>query len=85
METASLFVYLFVCLFVYRATENTRVVTRYVGSGIKGLKRDVIRDHSPGIWDHNPRDRDQRYFHSIKDQAFWITKGIHDAHLDKVF
>ena len=39
-----------------------RVVTRYMGSGIKGQKKGGIRDHSPGIWDHKPRDRDQRCF-----------------------
>ena len=33
-----------------------------MGSGIKGLKQAGIRDHSDGIWDHNPRDRDQRCF-----------------------
>ena len=30
------------------AIRNYRVVTRYTGSGIKGLKRAGIRDHSPG-------------------------------------
>ena len=38
-----------------------RVVTRY-GSGIKGLKRAGIRDHSPGIWNHNACYRDQQCF-----------------------
>ena len=33
-----------------------------MGSGIKGQKKGGIRDHSAGIWDHNPRDRDQRCF-----------------------
>ena len=41
---------------------SPRVVTRYMGSGIKGLKRAVIRDHSPGVWNHNAWDRDQQYF-----------------------
>ena len=45
---------------------HNRVVTRYVGSGIKGLKRDGIRDqlrdHSPGIWNHNAWDEDQQCF-----------------------
>ena len=35
---------------------------RYMGSGIKGQKKGGIQDHSPGIWDNNPRDRDQRCF-----------------------
>ena len=39
-----------------------RVVTRYIGSRIKGLKRAGIKDHSPGIWNHNVWDRDQQYF-----------------------
>ena len=39
-----------------------RVVTRYMGSGIKGLNRGGIRDHSAGIWDHNQWDRDQQCF-----------------------
>ena len=42
--------------------EQVRVVKRYMGSGIKGRKKGGIRDHSPGIWDHNPRDRDQQCF-----------------------
>ena len=41
---------------------HIRVVTRYMGSGIKGLKRAGIRDQSPGIWDHNTWDRDQQCF-----------------------
>ena len=35
------------------------VVTRYMGSRIKGLKRAGLKDHSPGIWNHNAWDRDQ--------------------------
>ena len=31
-------------------------------SGIKGLKWTGIRDHSPGIWNHNAWDRDQQDF-----------------------
>ena len=46
-----------------------RVVTRYMGSGIKGLNRGGIRDHSPGIWDHNPWDRDQQCLHGIRDHS----------------
>ena len=33
-----------------------------------------IRDHSPGIWDHNTWDRDQQCFSGIRDQnceRFW--------------
>ena len=33
-----------------------------MGSGIKGLKRAGIRDHSPGIWNHDAWDRDQQCF-----------------------
>ena len=46
-----------------------RVVTRYMGSGIKGLHRGGIRYHSLGIWDHNWWDQDQQRFHGIRDQA----------------
>ena len=42
--------------------DQVRVVTRYTGSRIKGLKRAGIKDHSPSIWNHNARDRDQQYF-----------------------
>ena len=42
--------------------ESHRVVTRFMGPGIKGLKRAGIRDHSHGIWNHNAWDRDQRCF-----------------------
>ena len=28
-----------------------------------------IRDHSPGIWDHNPWDRDQQCLHGIRDHS----------------
>ena len=41
---------------------HSRVVTRYMTSRIKGLKMAGIRDHSPGIWNHSARDRDQQYF-----------------------
>ena len=41
---------------------NNRIVTRYMGSGIKGQKKGGIRDHSPGIWDQKARDRDHRCF-----------------------
>ena len=36
--------------------------------------RGGIRDHSPGIWDHNTWDRDQQCFCGIRDQnceRFW--------------
>ena len=39
----------------YSMLSYGRVVMRYMGSGIKGQKKDGIRDH-------NPRDRDQRCF-----------------------
>lgn len=32
-----------------KTKDNDRVVTNYMGSGIKGLKRVGIREHSPGI------------------------------------
>ena len=50
-----------------------RVVTRYMRSGING-ERGGIRDHSPGIWDHNTWDRDQQCFCGVRDQNcenFW--------------
>ena len=62
-----------------------RVVTRYMGSGIKGLKKGGIRDHSPGSGITRPGIRISGVLHWIKDQALWITKGIHDAHLNRVF
>lgn len=37
-------------------------ITRHMVSGIKGLKGARIRDHSPGIWNHNACDRDQQSF-----------------------
>ena len=40
-----------------------------MGSGIKGLHKGEIRDHSPGIWNHNRWDRDLQCFHGIRDQA----------------
>ena len=51
-----------------------RVVTRYIGSGIKGLESAGIRDHSPGIWNHNARDRDQQC--SSLDQQIFAGSGI---------
>ena len=33
-----------------------------MGSGIKGLHRGGVRDNIPGIWDHNPWDRDPQFF-----------------------
>ena len=41
---------------------TTRVVSRYMGLQFKGLKWAGIKDHSPGIWNHNGWDRDQQYF-----------------------
>ena len=40
-----------------------------MGSGVKDLNRGGIRDHSPGIWDHNPWDRDQQCLHGIRDHS----------------
>ena len=42
---------------------HIRVVTWYMGSGMKGLHRGGIRDHSPGILDHNRWDRDQQFIY----------------------
>ena len=47
---------------------QVRVVTRYMGSGISGFFRGGIRDYNPGIWNHNPWDRDQQCFCGIRDQ-----------------
>ena len=47
-----------------------RVVTRYMGSGINSKKWGGIRNHSAGIWDHKPWDRDQHYCKGIMDQVF---------------
>ena len=55
-----------------------KVVTRYMGSGIKGLKKGGIRDHSQGSGITTPAIGISGVFHWIRDQAFWITKGIHD-------
>ena len=52
-----------------------------MGSGIKGLKKGGIWDHSPGSGITTPGIGISGVFHWIRDQAFWITKGIHDAHL----
>ena len=46
-----------------------RVVTRDMGSGIKGLKRAGIKDHSPGIRDHKAWDRDQQCFSSNQESG----------------
>ena len=48
---------------------TTRVVKRYMGSGMKGLQRGGIWDQSPGIWEHKPWDRDQQCLKGIRDQA----------------
>ena len=47
-----------------------RVVTRYMGSGINRKRWGGIRDHSAGIWDHKPWDRDQHYCKGIRDPVF---------------
>lgn len=41
----------------FESRVNFRVVTRYIRSGIKGLKRAWIRDNGPGNWSHNAWDR----------------------------
>ena len=46
---------------------NDRVVTRYIGLGIKGLE-------SAGIQDHNARDRDQQCL--SRDQQIFAGSGI---------
>ena len=46
---------------------RTRVVTRYIGSRIKGLE-------NAGIRDHNARDRDQQCF--SRDQEIFAGSGI---------
>ena len=56
---------------------HVRVVTRYVGSGIKG---GGIRDQKSGIWDHSPGirhdqmpwDREQHFFF-VRDQGSSCT------------
>ena len=71
------------------AALNNRVVTRYMGSRINGSFRGGIggiRYHNPGIWDHNPWDRDQHVFvesgikilnvFEIRDQNFGQKYGI---------
>ena len=67
---------------------ESRVVTRYMGSGIKGLKMGGIRDHSPGIWDHNPHDRDQRCFPldqglRFKVQGSFISHYLHKVNIER--
>ena len=57
--------------------QEDRVVTRYMGSGIKGLKKGWDQGSQPRIRDQNPRDRDQRVFHGLKDQASRFC-GIRD-------
>ena len=39
-----------------------------MGSGISGFFRGGIRDYNPGIWDHNPWDREQQCSCGIRDQ-----------------
>ena len=46
----------------------SRVVTRYMGPGINSKKTwGGIRDHSTGIWDQKPLDRNQHYCKGIRD------------------
>ena len=45
---------------------TNRVVTRYMGSGINDETSGGIRDHSAGISDHKPWDRDQYYHKGIR-------------------
>ena len=52
-----------------------RVIKRCMVSRIKGLKRAEIRDHSPGIWDHNGLDRDQQCF-SWNQGSGWQQKRV---------
>jgi len=41
-----------------------------MGSGINSKKWGGIRDHSAGIWDQKPWDRDQHYCKGIRDPVF---------------
>ena len=49
---------------------TNKVVTRYMGSEINSKKWGGIRDHSAGIWDHKPWDRDQHCCKGIRDPVF---------------
>ena len=51
-------------------TPATRVVTKYMGSGINSKNWGGIRNHSAEIWDHKPWDRDQHYCKGIRDPVF---------------
>ena len=62
------------CLYV-------RVVTRYMGSGMKGLKGVGSGITAPGSGITTPGIGISGVFHWIKDQAFWKTKGIHETPL----
>ena len=57
---------------------------RYMGSGIKGLNRGGIRDHSSGIWDHNPWDRDQQCLHGIRNHSVLHNNKNHKNHKTRV-
>ena len=48
---------------------NVRVVARYMGSGIKGLKQGGIRDHILRIRDHGLGIGISAVFHRIRDQT----------------
>ena len=48
---------------------HIRVVTWYMGSGIKGL-------HRGGIWDHNRWDRDQQFIYLLNSITQMINIKI---------
>ena len=48
-----------------------------MGSGINGPKKGWDQGSQPRIRDQSPRDRDQRVFHGLKDQASRFC-GIRD-------
>ena len=61
------------------------VITKYMASEMKGLKRAGRRDHSPGIWSHIAYDQDQQYFpwnqgSSIK--FFWVQGSKFSSFLE---
>ena len=60
-----------------------RVVTRY-GSGIKGLKRAGIRDHSPGIWNHNACYGDQHCFSWNQESEIHHLFYLNDFDIDDI-
>ena len=48
-----------------------------MGSEINSKKWDGIRDHSAGIWDHKPWDRDQHYCKRIRNPVSWRNNKDH--------